>query len=205
VKNNLQVVSSLLNLQASRLEEGPVRQEFLRGKRRIDTIALVHHKLYGSDDLRNVDLMSFFGGLVDALKEMHKPGSKAVSHVIQVDGLKADQDTAIELGIILCELVSNAYQHAFPHATGGHIDIGLHQVEGGLYRLVVKNNGKNLPTDYKAGAGKLGLEIVDALASQLDGSFHIRTNGSLTFEVLFRMLKGSASPDPVSGDTEGLE
>jgi two-component sensor histidine kinase len=205
VKNNLQVVSSLLNLQASRLEEGPVRQEFLRGKRRIDTIALVHHKLYGSDDLRNVDLMSFFGGLVDALKEMHKPGSKAVSHVIQVDGLKADQDTAIELGIILCELVSNAYQHAFPHATGGHIDIGLHQVEGGLYRLVVKNNGKNLPTDYKDGAGKLGLEIVDALASQLDGSFHIRTNGSLTFEVLFRMLKGSASPDPVSGDTEGLE
>ncbi|MBL7980389.1 MAG: hypothetical protein JNL52_01130 [Flavobacteriales bacterium] len=205
VKNNLQVVSSLLNLQASRLDDGPVRQEFLRGKRRIDTIALVHHKLYGSDDLRNVDLTKFFNGLVDALKEMHKPGSKAVSHVIQVDGLKADQDTAIELGIILCELVSNAYQHAFPHATGGHIDIGLHQVEGGLYRLVVKNNGKNLPADYKDGAGKLGLEIVDALASQLDGSFHIRTNGSLTFEVLFRMLKDSASPDPVSGDTEGLE
>ncbi|MFN6114431.1 MAG: sensor histidine kinase [Flavobacteriales bacterium] len=205
VKNNLQVVSSLLNLQASRLEEGPVRQEFLRGKRRIDTIALVHHKLYGSDDLRNVDLTKFFNGLVEALQEMHKPGSKAVSHSIQVDGLKADQDTAIELGIILCELVSNAYQHAFPHATGGHIDIGLHQVEGGLYRLMVKNNGKILAPDYKDGSGKLGLEIVDALASQLDGSFHIRTNGSLTFEVLFRMLKGTASPDPVIGDTEGLE
>ncbi|HRO97993.1 MAG TPA: sensor histidine kinase [Flavobacteriales bacterium] len=205
VKNNLQVVSSLLNLQASRLQEGPVRQEFLRGKRRIDTIALVHHKLYGSKDLRNVDLQTFFGGLIDSLNEMHRPISKAVSHTINVHGLVADQDTAIELGIIVCELVSNAYQHAFPHATGGHIDIGLQQVEGGLYRLLVKNNGKGLPTDYREGSGKLGLEIVDALASQLDGSFHIRTNGSVAFEVLFRMLRDSASPDPVTGDVEPNE
>jgi two-component sensor histidine kinase len=205
VKNNLQVVSSLLNLQASRLQDGPVRQEFLRGKRRIDTIALVHHKLYGSKDLRNVDLHTFFGGLIGSLNEMHRPVSRAVSHTINVHGLVADQDTAIELGIIVCELVSNAYQHAFPHATGGHIDIGLQQVEGGLYRLLVKNNGKGLPADYREGPGKLGLEIVDALASQLDGSFHIRTNGSVAFEVLFRMLRDSASPDPVTGDVEPNE
>ncbi|MEO8588037.1 MAG: sensor histidine kinase [Flavobacteriales bacterium] len=196
VKNNLQVVSSLLNLQAMRLEDGAVREEFLRGKRRIDTIALVHHKLYGLTDLRNVDLDLFFTGLIEALGEMHLPKSGTVSREVQTNGVKADQDTAIELGIILCELVSNAFQHAFPYATGGHIDVQLKPVEGDLYRLVVKDNGKGLPDGYASGSGKLGLEIVEALAEQLDGAFHTRTNGGVTFEVVFRMRREQVQTGP---------
>lgn len=197
VKNNLQVVSSLLNLQAMRLEDNAVREEFLRGKRRIDTIALVHHKLYGLRDLRNVDLDLFFNGLVEALGEMHQPESRTVSREIQTNNVKADQDTAIELGIILCELVSNAFQHAFPYATGGHIDIQLKPVEGDLYRLVVQDNGQGLKDGYANGAGKLGLEIVEALAEQLDGTFHTRSNGGVTFEVVFRMRREKVQTDPV--------
>jgi len=189
VKNNLQVVSSLLNLQAMRLEDGAVREEFLRGKRRIDTIALVHHKLYGLTDLRHVDLDLFFTGLIEALGEMHLPKSRTVSREIHTNGIKADQDTAIELGIILCELVSNAFQHAFPYATGGHIEIQVKPVEGDLFRLVVKDNGKGLQDGYANGSGKLGLEIVEALAEQLDGAFHTRSNGGVTFEVVFRMRR----------------
>lgn len=189
VKNNLQVVSSLLNLQATRLEDGPVKNEFLRGKRRIDTIALVHHKLYGLADLRNVDLSTFFGDLVKALAELHAPNSRAVSHEVDTNGIKADQDTAIELGIILCELVGNTYQHAFPYVTGGHVEIKVRVVEGDLHRLIVKDNGKGLPEHGHQGAGKLGLEIVEALSEQLDGSFHMLTNAGVQFEVLFRMQR----------------
>lgn len=190
VKNNLQVVSSLLNLQATRLDDGPVKNEFLRGKRRIDTIALVHHKLYGLKDLRNVDLSSFFDDLVKALAELHAPNSRTVSHEVDTNGIKADQDTAIELGIILCELVGNTYQHAFPYATGGHVEIKVRAVEGDLHRLIVKDNGKGLPEHGHQGAGKLGLEIVEALSEQLDGSFHMLTNAGVQFEVLFRMQRG---------------
>ncbi len=189
VKNNLQVVSSLLNLQAMRLDDGPVKNEFLRGKRRIDTIALVHHKLYGLSDLRHVDLKLFFTDLVTALAEMHRPQSRTVSTDVDTEGLRADQDTAIELGIILCELVANTYQHAFPYATGGHVEIRVRPVEGDLYRLTVKDNGKGIPEGGQQGPGKLGLEIVEALSEQLDGSFHMRTNGGVLFEVLFRMKR----------------
>lgn len=187
VKNNLQVVSSLLNLQAMRLDDEAVKNEFLRGKRRIDTIALVHHKLYGLADLRNVDLFRFFNDLISSLAVMHGPQSRSVSTDVDTAGTHADQDTAIELGIILCELVSNTFQHAFPYATGGHVEIRVRPVEGDLYRLTVKDNGKGLSEDEAHGSGKLGLEIVEALAEQLDGSFHVLTNGGVLFEVLFRM------------------
>lgn len=203
VKNNLQVVSSLLNLQASALDDGPVRDEFLRGKRRIDTIALVHHKLYGLTDLRNVDLNTFFIQLIDALAEMHRPQSRTVSVGVATAGIRCDQDTAIELGMILCELISNAYRHAFPYATGGHVEVIVTNVEGDLHRLVVRNNGVALPDGYAAGPGKLGLEIVDALAGQLDGSFHVRTDGGITFEVLFRMRREPSAAETAGVATEG--
>lgn len=198
VKNNLQVVSSLLNLQAMRLDEGPVKNEFLRGKRRIDTIALVHHKLYGLADMRNVDLSLFFNDLVKALADMYQPQSRTVSYEIGTTGIKADQDTAIELGIILCELVANTYQHAFPYATGGHVEIKVQSVEGDLYRLAVKDNGKGISDGEHQGTGKLGLEIVEALCEQLDGSFHMSMQEGVLFEVLFRMqheVNGNSTAD----------
>lgn len=204
VKNNLQVVSSLLNLQASSLNDGPVRDEFLRGKRRIDTIALVHHKLYGLADLRNVDIGIFFNGLIEALANMHRPQSATVSTSIETAGIKCDQDTAIELGIVLCELMANAYQHAFPYASGGHVNVIVNNVEGDLHRLVVRNNGVALPTEMQSGPGKLGLEIVDALAGQLDGSFHVRTDGGVTFEVLFRMRRSPQEGVPAH-EEDGTE
>ena len=196
VKNNLQVVSSLLNLQATRLEDGAVKSEFLRGKRRIDTIALVHHKLYGLSDLRNVDLARFCNDLVTAISALYAPKSRSVSHEIDTDGIKADQDTAIELGIILCELVGNTYQHAFPYATGGHVEIKIRRVEGDLYRLTVKDNGKGITEGGQYGTGKLGLEIVEALSEQLDGSFHMTTNPGVQFEVLFRMQRTQTTVKP---------
>lgn len=204
VKNNLQVVSSLLNLQASRLDEGPVRSEFLRGKRRIDIIALVHHRMYDLKDLRNVDLQQFFDQLIAALARMHEPLRRSVSHDVRAGGIKVDQDTAIELGIILCELVTNAYEHAFPYATGGHVDITLQAVDSDLHRLLVKNNGVGTKLDRTDREGKLGLEIVEALAEQMNGSLHAHSGGSgATFEVLFRMNWNRSGND--LSDAEGAE
>ena len=174
VKNNLQVVSSLLNLQAQRIPDGAARTEFIRGKRRIDAIALVHHKLYGMPDLRSIKLQDLFQQLADAIAGLHEPASRSVSHAVDTAGIVSDPDTAIELGIILCELLDNCHQHAFPFATGGHIDIEVRPMGGDLFRLEVRDNGKGLDANDLRDPSKLGLEIVDALAGQLDGNFAAR-------------------------------
>jgi two-component system, sensor histidine kinase PdtaS len=205
VKNNLQVVSSLLNLQASGLDDGPLREEFLRGKQRIDSIALVHHKLYGLKDLRSVDLDAFITSLTEALAGIHHPFSQTVICDVRTNSIRIDQDTAIGLGIILCELVTNAYRHAFPYATGGHIDIQVTNVEGDLHRLVLKDNGIGLDPEAKPHYGKLGLEIVEAMADQLDGSFHIRSGNGSTFEVLFRVRSAPTSTQFVATDPNSLQ
>ena len=206
VKNNLQVVSSLLNLQAMRLEEGAIKDEFVRGKQRIDSMALVHHKLYALQDLRGIDLRKFFSELVASLHNTYRPGNDTISYEVDTGGIKSDPDTAIELGIILAELVSNCFKHAFPYSMGGHIEITVRRVQDDLYRLLVKDNGIGMDRTAPGGANSvhLGLEIVEALAEQLDGSAHLRTAPTgVTFEVLFRMQGSSLSTDPVVGDTEG--
>ena len=188
VKNNLQVVSSLLNLQAQRIPEGPIRAEFVRGKRRIDAMALVHQKLYGMQDLRSIRLHDLFHQLAVSVAALHEPESRSISFKVQTMEIISDPDTAIELGIILCELLENCFQHAFPYATGGHIDILAKHKGGDLFDLVVKDNGKGMAGDARVDETKLGLEIVEALAGQLDGTFNMLNGNGVTFTVEFRML-----------------
>lgn len=189
VKNNLQVVSSMLNLQAMRMEEGPVRTEFLRGKSRIDAMALVHQKLYAMPDLRGVDLQAYFEELTRAIAQRHAPRSHTISCEVHASGAQAATDPAIDLGIILCELVGNCYQHAFPYSTGGHIRVLVEPVEGDTFRLTVKDNGVGRAATARSSS--LGTEIVEALAMQLDGSFEQRSNGGTTSVVTFRMRGAS--------------
>jgi two-component sensor histidine kinase len=188
VKNNLQVVSSLLNLQAQRIPEGPTKDEFVRGKRRIDSMALVHHKLYGMQDLRSIKLKDLFQQLADSVAALHRPGSSTVSHTVDTANIVSDPDTAIELGIILCELLDNCHEHAFPFSTGGHIVVQVREVAGDQFRLTVSDNGKGTEEQRPMDTTKLGLEIVEALAGQLDGSFSMKSGNGATCEVLFRMM-----------------
>lgn len=184
VKNNLQVISSLLNLQAQRLGDEGVRKEFLRGKRRIDSIALVHHKLYRQNDLAAVRMDMFLDDIARAMSAMYEPASATVSHSVDTQGIRCDADTSIQLGMVLCELLANSYQHAFPYATGGHINIRLERLDGKL-RLVVKDNG----TGFDRGSVAphcLGLEVVEALAEQLDGVCEVMKDDGTRVEVTFK-------------------
>ncbi|MBK6628841.1 MAG: sensor histidine kinase [Flavobacteriales bacterium] len=186
VKNNLQVVSSLLNMQAQRLPEGPARDEFVRGKQRIDIMALVHNKLYALPDLRGIPLDRFFSDLAGQMAKLHEPRSRSVSHEVDAAGLRCDPDQAIDLGIMLCELMSNCYQHAFPLVTGGHIDVRLEPLSDGLVRLRVRDNGRGMPTVVDS-TGRLGLDVVDALAEKLDGHFTVTTDHGTIADVEFKL------------------
>jgi two-component sensor histidine kinase len=189
VKNNLQVVSSLLNLQAARIADGPVRHEFMRGKYRIDNMALVHRCLYDQQDLLTVDLQTFFGQLVRALRDRHTPASDRVSVAMDCGGVPADPDTAIELGLIVCELVANCFEHAFPYATGGHVELTVRPLEGPLHRMTVQDNGLGMNQSQAQRAAHMGLEVVEALAQQLEGTFTLRSELGVRCDVVFRMGK----------------
>lgn len=185
VKNNLQVLSSLLNLQLQRMDEGRTRGEFLRAKHRIDAMALVHHKLYALSDLRSIALQPFLEELTKGVAAMFPESSRNVSHTVQATGSRCDTDTAIQLGLIVFELVANCYQHAFPFATGGHIYITALREEQGHYRLSVRDNGAGMQGGERL-ANMLGLEIVEALADQLDGSVSVKQDGGTLVEVTFQ-------------------
>ncbi|MBK8341167.1 MAG: sensor histidine kinase, partial [Flavobacteriales bacterium] len=187
VKNNLQVVSSLLNLQAQRLPEGAAREEFVRGKRRIDMMALVHHKLYGMPDLRGIHLDRLFHELALSIAAVFEPRSRTVSYSIVAPGMVTDPDTAIDIGIIFCELLANCYQHAFPLVTGGHIEVEVRTAGDGTHLLIVKDNGTGMNASAGEGQGKLGLEVVEALAEKLDGRATYRNEGGTICEVRFLM------------------
>jgi two-component sensor histidine kinase len=193
VKNNLQVVSSLLNLQSQRIKGEDVRAEFERGKRRIDAMALVHHKLYRQQDLSSVDLHMFMDDLAKAVSAMYEPGSRSVSHHVETNGLRADADTSIQLGMILCELLGNCFLHAFPHETVGHVEIRIRKMDEAVYVLTVKDNGNGMDEDTGPRA-HLGLEIVAALADQLDGEMRIVNDEGTTVEVTFRMVQRRMLP-----------
>lgn len=185
VKNNLQVVSSLLNLQAQRVPGSEAQSEFMRGKRRIDSMALVHHKLYRQSDLSAVDLGVFLDDLAKAIAAMFDPDSRSVSHHVDASGVLCDADTAIQLGMIFCELLANCHQHAFPYATGGHIEVTVRDAGDGNFVLGVKDNGKGFsPEDVKD--THLGLEVVEALTDQLDGTMRVTQDGGTLVEVTFR-------------------
>jgi two-component sensor histidine kinase len=187
VKNNLQVVSSLLSLQAKRIAHAGARVEFARGKRRIDSMALVHHKLYTQKDLANIDLRLFLTQVSNAMSAMHEPRSRSVSHAVETHDIRADADTAIQLGVILCELLSNCYQHAFPYVTGGHVDIVVDRRPDDLYMLSVADNGRGMDPSAPRGEEELGLEIVEGLADQIDGTMQVSSDGGTRVEIVFRM------------------
>lgn len=187
VKNNLQVVSSILNLQADRIADRQAKLEYVRGKRRIDSMALVHHKLYAQSDLRNVDMGMFLEQVANAMKAMFEPNSRSVSHAVDTADVKLNADTTIQVGIVLCELLTNCYQHAFPYVTGGHIDIQLRQDVGEFYRMSVTDNGKGLLRDPDRASLELGLELVEALVDQIDGRMEITTQNGTRVDIYFKM------------------
>jgi two-component sensor histidine kinase len=201
VKNNLQVVSSLLNLQAQRIVGAEARAEFGRGKRRIDSMALVHHKLYRQRDLSAIDLQVFLEDLTKAVSAMFDPESRSISFSVAANGIHTDADTGIQLGMIVCELLANCYLHAFPLATVGHIDITVRWTEDEFHLLSISDNGKGFDEDTNASV-HLGLEVVEALADQVDGSMHRHANagGGTTIEVTFRIPGATNRTTPLGGD-----
>ena len=183
VKNNLQVISSLLRVQARSIEDQKVRQLFKESQSRVETMSLIHERLYKSEDLAQIDFATYIGELARNLVQSYEIGSN-VTVELDVDGIFLELERAIPCGLIINELVTNALKYAFPMGDPGHIMISLKpQPEGGL-ELTVKDNGIGLTPDFDLqNTGSLGLQLVGLLTDQLGGTLSVVRRGGTIFTI----------------------
>lgn len=184
VKNNLQIISSLLNLQAEALNDPRDRALFMESETRVRSMALIHERLYKSEDFTRVEFREYIESLVVSL--FHSFGHGGVTYHVDVEEIRLPIDVAIPCGLIVNELITNALKHAFPGGRLGHIEVALHPESDTRFVLEVKDNGIGLPDDLQPSEAKsLGLHLVSILTRQLQGALEIRRGEGTLFRVHF--------------------
>ena len=186
VKNNLQIVSSLLKLQSEYVEDEQALRMFKDSQNRIRSMALVHEKLYQSKDLAKVDFAEYVQSLTAHLVRSYGQRGSGVSLQVNIKNVFLDIDTAIPCGLLINELVSNALQHAFYQQTQGHISINLQLLDKHDFLLTVSDNGRGFPQDIDFRCTEsLGLQLVCSLTEQLSGKIELIKDRGTLFKISF--------------------
>jgi PAS domain S-box-containing protein len=190
VKNNMQVVSSLLSLQAQHLHDPTAIGMFKDSQHRIRSMALVHEKLYQSKDLSRIDFGQYLQNLVVYLVHSYQIDSGRVRLKIDVGDAALDINTAVPCGLVVNELVTNALKHAFPGGRKGEVRISLRPGADGRFTLTVRDDGVGWPqgSDFRQ-TDTLGMQLVTMLVSQLDGTIELTRKPGTAFRISFRELK----------------
>jgi two-component sensor histidine kinase len=187
VKNNLQVISSLLSLQSEYIKDKQDIEIFQQSQQRIASMALIHEKMYQSPDLARINLREYVEDLVISLCTSYDRSASAIALSINIEEhILLGLDTAIPCGLIIHELVSNSLKYAFPVGRKGEISIEVKEIVAGKILLNVKDDGVGLPTNFNfADVASLGWQLVDALASQLTGNININSDIGVEFQITF--------------------
>jgi len=186
VKNNLQIISSLLHLQSRRLKDGNALEKFTECQSRIQSMALIHTQLYQSGDFRKLDFGEYLTSLITYLFRMYGADNENISLKKNINKVYLDLDYAIPCGLIFNELISNALKHAFPQSKKGEITIGIRRHDNNLYCLSVSDNGVGFPEDLDfREADTLGLILIHSLVDQLEGSLEVEITKGVTVTITF--------------------
>jgi PAS domain S-box-containing protein len=190
VKNNMQIISSLLNLQAHHVEDDEMAGDVLKeSQNRVRSMAIVHEKLYQSKDLTHIKFDDYIQRLVLDLFYSYGISEDQIKPVINVEDLMLNIETAVPLGLIISELVSNSLKHAFPEGREGELKLSLKKRDD-TYELIVSDDGIGFPEDlnYK-NTDSLGLGLVNSLVGQIDGTISMDSNHRTKFKIIFKELK----------------
>ncbi|SKB87518.1 histidine kinase dimerization/phosphoacceptor domain -containing protein [Dyadobacter psychrophilus] len=185
VKNNLQVISGLLELQSKTLTDETAKEALREGRNRVRSIALIHQNLYQFENLSSIDLRQFINDLCKQVQSVFQR-QKTIAVTVNVPELNLDIDSAVPLGLILNELLSNSFKYAFTEGKSGKIDIVMHTLEEGKYQLAYADNGPGLPVDFDVSKAKtLGLQLINDLARQMGGRVQYETRNGAAFTINF--------------------
>jgi two-component sensor histidine kinase/CheY-like chemotaxis protein len=185
VSNSLAIVASLVRLQASRIDDVHVKSVLKEVQNRINAVGAVHHKLYTSDDLSSVDLQDYVGNLVRELERSQSDLSRGVVVRCTCEAVQMPPDQAVSIGILVTELVTNAFKYAYPNGGSGEIRVAITE-RAGEVQVVVADDGVGLKPGAPTGTG-FGLRVVSMMVEKLAGTMEtINTNPGTRSIVTFR-------------------
>lgn len=186
VKNNLQIISSLLNLQTRTIKDDQAVKAIQESQSRVKSIALIHQKLYQTTDLSNIPIQEYIEQLTT--NALHVFGSKEINMQISVQpsDLTFDVDTAVPFGLILNEFITNSFKHAFGEMNQGMVEIELEQMTPNSFSLKMKDNGIGLPHDFDVNkSNSLGFRLMKELSRQLKGDLNWTTENGTICQLAF--------------------
>lgn len=201
VKNNLMILQGLLSLQSRDIKDECARGIFLEGQSRVKAMALIHEQIYSADGARSIRMQPYISSLMQQLSGIYSMTPEGVRLSLEVDDIALDVDTVIPLGLMLNELVTNAFKHARRPGERELLSVSLMRIGGSVYELVVSDNGPGLPEglDIKA-QETLGLKIVSSLAEQIGGELRASGNRGARFSIIFQDKGFTRSREGIVGE-----
>ncbi|HHY00797.1 MAG TPA: sensor histidine kinase [Methanothermobacter sp.] len=190
VKNNLQVILSLLSLQSQNLVDDLDQELFMESQYQIRSMALIHEKLYESDNISSINFSDYLETLLDSLIHNSDYNSSQISYELDVEEIELNIETSVPCGLILNELVFNFLKHSFMPDTEGKIIIRMHkESDQYLLNIAFKGSGNFVTESLMQGKTNLGLNLVDVLVKQLDGSLKISHDKGTVYKIVFKELE----------------
>lgn len=187
VKNNLQVISSLLRLQSETVGDKQTATLLLESQERVQAMAMVHEYLYKSPDLARIDFSAYVSSLVANLYRSFGLTSSGNPPSVEIDNVLLSLDVAVPCGLLLTELISNAAKYAYPGKNGGPIDIRFRDLSEGLFELRVADQGVGFPENFDwTKSNSLGLRLVRLLTEQLQGKILLENHHGVKFTITFK-------------------
>lgn len=189
IKNNLMVISSLINLQSLTIEEEKASQALLDIENRINTIAMVHENLYNSPDVSEVNIKTYINSILKNLSHTYNIKYKNISLISNIDDMFINIETATPCGLIINELFSNSIKYAFNPDDDKKIFISFENLKNGNLCLKISDNGVGLPENFNFDHSEsLGLRLVENLVIQLGGKLEVINDDGVEFEIIFKEL-----------------
>ncbi len=188
VKNNMQIISSLLNLQTEYVDDEEAVNVLQESQNRVRSMAIIHEKLYQSKDLTHINFVDYIQSLVYNLFYSYDIDNTQIKSILKIEDISLNIETAVPCGLIISELISNSLKYAFPNKMNGEIIVSL-KSEKDTYQLCVCDNGIGLPEDINFSKIKtLGLLLVNSLTEQIDGKVTIYRDNGTQYKITFKEL-----------------
>jgi PAS domain S-box-containing protein len=190
VKNNMQIISSLLSLQSSNIENPQMKDIFKQSQNRVRSMSMIHEQLYQKEDLAKIDFNDYVNGLIKRLFQIYSANRNNIECEVNVDDdVELNIDTAIPCGLIINELVSNSLEHAFTNRTHGKISFKMIR-DNNMINFKVSDNGSGIPDNFQLeNTTTLGLNLVKTLVNQLEGELTVEHNNGISYDVNFKEIE----------------
>ena len=191
VKNNMQVIVSLLRMYSHRIDNPRLARVFDDCRDRVNAMSLIHEALYQSSDLAEIDFGSYIKKLCSNLRQAYGTSDKGIVVTVDKCNVTLDIDQGVAVGMVISELVSNSFKHAFSPGTGGAVSVSLAGLKENKVELIVRDDGKGLPDDLDIlESPSLGLQLVAATVTrELGGTIEVERNDGTQITIRFKCKK----------------